>query len=265
MQYIVIFNELLDYRAYVSHTLCKHRLFLGLSSPENARLRLRDAAVWPLVVDEAVKLWGCSGTLFGVVSRSLDQVCETGKQVVSEMRTLHARLESGDDSAFQVFVTQAESFSTVLTDVYRVLDEQTPDFSEEAASVYLAGRTSGDFLERVNENVRTKMIPFVESLAADMDDGAEPYRHFWEVSSDAYYLTRCAAVAAAAADEAAHAMAPIRAVQKKLRGIERVVSCWSPNTAVAERPQFVARSLQAEGYGSLRAFCAELASLGVNR
>ena len=60
MQIDQITEDFLDYRAYVSHTLCQHNFFLGLNSPAIAREWLTDAAGcgrWYMMKQSAFATW----------------------------------------------------------------------------------------------------------------------------------------------------------------------------------------------------------------
>jgi hypothetical protein len=246
-----IISEFFDYRAYVSHTLCKHRLFLGLSNPESTRLRLEDAAVWPLVCDEAVKLCTSSGTLFGIVSPTL---VETQKEIlhsINELTILKNKLESNDDSAYKEFKSEVEQLSNALSKIYTVLDDNTPDFDKNATIVYIAGRNTQKILSEVKDHVRIRISPLIKGMLNDNANSSNYYRSFWPESSESYLLTRCAIVAAATEELPNPSIVPIREIQKFLRGLERIVSCWAPNVAIENRPAELEKSLRAEGYGSI--------------
>jgi len=283
MRITAILAEFLDYRAYVSHTLCKHRLFLGLSSAEHARLRLSDAAVWPLVCDEGAQLSRLSGTLFGIVSKPLETVAREIQSLCDAMRVQQRLLEEGNDAAFGAFKTHAERFSDGLSSIYAVLDEQTPDFSGEAVVKYLGGKSSQECLISANQEVVSHVVPLIETLLRNdgtpfripgkccpsfigellsaYGDPNELYRRFWPESSAAYLVTRTYIVAGAVEDLPAQAMAPVRELQRMVRSIERIVSCWAPNVRSEDRLGLVEKTLRAEGYDSGFALLERLMSL----
>ena len=258
-----IIKEFLDYRAYVSHTLCKHRLFLGLSSPANARLRLRDAAVWPLVRDEAAKLCTHAATLFGIVSKPLDGVRVKLLAASDEMTLQQKQLDAGKDEAFEEFRKDAEHFSDALSEIYEVLDEGTPDFAEEPVLSFLDGRKTEDCLVQAQTSVRVRVAPLLEGMLYGTADVGEFYRRFWGVSSEAYFLTRCAIVAAAADELSPAGLVRIRELQKILRGAETVASCWAPIVAPEHRPAELEKRLRAESLVSGEALLARLRAQGV--
>jgi len=257
-----IIDEFDDYRAYVSHTLCKHRLFLGLNSADGARLRLRDASVWPLVRDEANQLLKLHSSLFGLISPSFKEV-QTKVSSVLEKADIHiCRLKGGDDHAFEPFDQASRELSQLLSSIGQLLDEEIPDFSEEAVLSYLNNRCSDEILQEVYKYIRVTLLPLIRKLHNEDNESDNAYRGFWPVSSTAYLLTRTAIVATAVEDISKEDIITIRTLQRRLRGIERIVSCWSPNASKDSRPDEIQKALVADGFSSWDNFVADLKVLG---
>lgn len=259
-----IIEDFLDYRAYVSHTLCQHRLFLGLSSPMSSREWLSDAAVWPLVHDEAVRLCSLAGTLYGIVIvpfGPLDKVFIEINQTAHTMSRVQGELVGkGDAASFEQFRELSRHLMDVLREIYAVLDRDTPEFSAEAVLKALESRDRMQWQEQVNEHTKTRLAPLVVMLVSGQEDCAasEVYRQFWAASAQAYLLTRKAVVAAAAEDASPAALGPIRAAQRLLRGTESVVSCWAPSVAEQDRPEQIEKSIRAQGFESPAGLVARL-------
>ena len=256
MQIAQIMDDFMDYRAYVSHTLCQHRLFLGLSSPGNARERLGDAYVWPLVHDEANQLCDMTGTLYGIdISKHhelvsvIDRIRKTLKEMVCKQVEL---VQNHDNSAFAPFSDLARSLHDQFRELYSVFETNTPDFSKAAVLEALENKLSDEWLNLTNNHIKLCLAPIVRSLLSDDRNilESELYCGFWPQSSFGYLLTRKAVVAAAMEDLPIQDLLPIRGAQKLLRGIEAVVSCWAPSVTEETRPEQIDKVIRAEGFHS---------------
>lgn len=249
-----IIEDFLDYRAYVSHTLCQHRLFLGLSTPKNAREWLSDAAVWPLVHDEAIRLCGLAGTLYGIMaSDRLASVFAEVHRTVKRMADGRGDLvDRGNDEALDQFREYAQILNNLFREMHMALEIQTPKFSRDAVLKALDHITSRQWLIRINEHMKTSLAEILRQMMADAENPFAPdlYRKFWVRSEDAYLLTRKAVVAVAAEDLPLVTLKPIRAAQRLLRATEAVVSCWSPSVMPKDRLAQIEKSIRTQGFES---------------
>ncbi len=263
MQIDRIVEDFLDYRAYVSHTLCKHRLFLGLDTPDEARQRLSDACVWPLVAIEADRLLKLSGTLYGMRSQSLTSARHDVREVLKRMREDGARVRhDGSKAAFKGFRASADALNALLTSLSEKVDRCTPAYVSTRTEAYLNGRTTGDCLQEVAETVRERIAPEVVSVFAGGAVVGDAYTRFWPVSADVFLLTRCAQVAGALQGFDRGAEESIRDLRRRLRRLERVLSCWSPGIGESDRKRVLDQTLAAEGYVSADSVLKELESFG---
>jgi hypothetical protein len=222
-------------------------------------MRLSDAAIWPLVLDEALQLSRLSGTLFGIKSDPLDKVWKNLGAIGEKLQSNARIILAGQEEAYEVLRASAELLHEILAEVILVLDQQTPDFSERAVLAYLAGRDRRDCLLQVETCLRDRIAPLVEDLWLSRNEN-DAYERFWKVSSEAYLLTRCAVVAAASEGLVTKDCQAIRGEQKLLRGVERVASCWSPGVPAEGRLVQVERSILAEGFNSVEALLIRLRS-----
>ena len=264
MQIRAIIEDFLDYRAYISHTLCQHRLFLGLSNTASAREWLSDAAVWPLVHDEAIQLCNLAGTLYGIVImplKPLGKVFVEVQQRAKEMEDVQAELVSkGSSSAFKQFCELSRSLTELFREMYTALDRHPPEFSREAVLIAFEGRTGMHWRAECNEHMKTRLAPLVTTLLAEQEICAatDMYRQFWRISADGYLLTRKAVVAAAVEDLPSVAIEPVRDAQRLLRGVESVVSCWAPSVPEQGRQEQIEKSIRAQGSESRADLVARL-------
>lgn len=253
MQLARIMEDFLDFRSYVSHTLCQHRLFLGMSSPANARERLSDAYVWPLVHDEAELLCNMLGTLYGIVISGhpeLESVVSDTRKTLKQMTTQQMKLiNDNDDTAFGSFCNLARSLHNNLRDMYTSINNRTPDFSKDSVLLALENNSYNQWMYSINDHVTAHIAPILRLLLFDGDSKSQPdqYRKFWPLTSLGFLLTRKAVVAAAMDDIPVKSLVSIRNTQKLLRGIESVVSCWAPSIAESERSELIDNVIRAEG------------------
>lgn len=271
MQLTRILDDFLDYRSYVSHTLCQHRLFLGLSSPANARERLCDAYVWPLVHDEAKLLCDMMGALYGIVVSTHPELKSVVSKIRGTLREMDTRqvelVKSNDDSAFESFCSLAHQLHDQLKEIYAAIKNRPPDFSKSATLQSLEYKTHDQWLCLTSDHIGKCLAPTIRFLLLDEDIKSKPeqYCRFWSQSSQGYLLTRKAIVAAAMDDVPVENLVPIRKIQKLLRGIESVVSCWAPLISEDDRPELIDKVIRAEGFHNRLALLAclegEVASL----
>jgi hypothetical protein len=257
-----IIEDFLDYRAYVSHTLCKHRLFLGLETADEARQRLSDACVWPLVAIEAERLFELAGTLYGMRSQSLESTRRDVQEVLKRMREDATTLLSGNKSAFKAFRASADALNDLLTSLSRQFDRQTPEFSATRVAGYLKGRTAEDCLDELATTMRERVAPEVAAILGGGAAVADAYKRFWLASSDAFLLSRCAQVAGASRGFDSGQEDGINDLRRRLRRIERILSCWSPGILESDRKRVLEQTLAAEGYTSAKAVLMEVEALG---
>jgi len=257
-----IIEDFLDYRAYVSHTLCKHRLFLGLETADEARQRLSDACVWPLVAIEAERLLELAGTLYGMRSQPLESARKDVQEVLKRMREDATALLGGNKSAFKAFRASADALNELLTSLSRQFDRYTPDFSATRVEGYLKGRKAEDCLEEITATMRGFVAPEVSSVLMGGAAVAEAYKRFWPATADAFLLTRCAQVAGALRGFDVGQEEGISDLRRRFRRIERVLSCWSPGIVESDRKRVLDQTLAAEGYTSAQAVLMEVEALG---
>jgi hypothetical protein len=248
----VIF-EYSDYRAYVSHTLWQHRVGLGLSSLDVARIRLADAAIWPLAQKEALRLCDLTGTLFGLKSPGLDTICVLiGNQCRAFADTVENLFAVDGERHWDGYCTQARDIGKHLSSIVDIIDAEMPFVSEARVKDYLASSFDKDIdwlLKAACARVEETLLGLERK-----DQAAESYTVFWSEQSDALYLTRCDIVAHSLIPKEEGAIQRIRNLQASLKKCEPIVSCWSPAVPVEKRAEYLAERLTAAGYASYSAF-----------
>jgi len=249
MQITTILNEYTDYRAYVSHTLCKHRLFLGLDSAEDAILRLQDAAVWPLVINEANRMLALSSTLFGLESRALeDNVKPKVAAITNDLFAYREELLQGKADALACFREASIQLKDNLTSIHDLLRQSPPGFSDEAVLDYLNGRSYLDCLDTLKTMIVSSQQPIVMDLLQSQGDDEILYSQFWPLAADIYLQQRIAIVAGAVENAYADEEKRVRSVYRELQRIERLVSCWSPSIDAKNRAGVIDRFMEDNGF-----------------
>jgi hypothetical protein len=250
MQIGLIIDEFRDYRAYVSHTLCKHRLSLGLQTAEGARARLRDASVWPLVPDEAMRLITLSSSLFGMVEPEYDAVNARIREACTALKNAASQLLNGCDDALPLLQGCVVALGDELSSAAVVMDHRQPQPCADDIVRYLGPRA----LSRLEEKLQGAVLQIAElyltPLFLSRSKWSVAYQAFWPAAADAYLLTRTIIVAHAVADGDDDSAVGLRHVQWLIRGVERIVSCWSPGIAASDRSRFLDQSLRACGFSS---------------
>ena len=245
-----VLAEFSDYRAYVSHTLCKHRLFLGLGSVAGARRRFDDAAVWPLLRDEAIRLLDHSGTLFGLVSNHLDRkISQEIKNALADLGGFAEELKAGREEVFGVLDEQAKKLRDGLSSIGTLMTHSTPNCSQKRVSQFFGEKTRLDCVTELRNALLSQLRPAVENIM-DGPDSADAYRRFWPISSEVNFQIRVVIVSGALEETPEPLDEPLRRAQRDVQHIERVVSCWSPAIPEETRPQKVENALQATGLSS---------------
>ena len=259
-----IIDEFEDYRAYVNHTLCKHRLFLGLGgSPEDSRSRLADAAVWPLVKDETLRLLETAPTLFGIVSVPLKRDSPKIKRSLKTLDGRIAALLSGRGDVIVSLLTSARKFREDMAETANVLRVTRPGFDERAVRRYLGKRDRGTCIQSVREyfcgELKFAVSPIV--CAPTPAFAATKYQQYWAVAAEAAFRIRIALVAGAAEEVRDSDDGPLREAFRDLHRLDRVISCWSPAIAEADREKKIAQALEANALAApdlLVGFCEEI-------
>jgi hypothetical protein len=253
-----IVNEFLEYRTYVSHTLCKHRLLMGLTNPVTARRKFDDAAVWPFIERETTRLFELSGTLFGLESPELrDQI---GGPVLAALSLINAnRLTLSDDQeGFKRLERAALDLHNLLSAMEGVLRRYRPSFSEKAVLNYLNGKDSVYYRGLFQIKVREIIAPTILEVIGSSASNGESYSRFWVACGDVYLAYRVVLIATAIGEAPQNSEASLRNAYKVLQSIEGFVSCWSPNIDPVSRPSFVKRWLDAEGLSSVDELVSQL-------
>jgi hypothetical protein len=259
-----VIAEFEDYRAYVNHTLCKHRLFLGLGgSAEESRSRLADAAVWPLVKDETLRLLETAPTLFGIVSTPLKR--DTPK-IRKSLKALDGRITallSGKEQVIVSVLKSAVDFRDDMAETANVLRVTRPGFNEKAVLRYLGKRSRSSCIESVRECVRGELKAEVYAIvcAASPAGALARYQRYWPVASEAAFRIRVAIVAGAVEEVRESEDAPLREAFRSLHRLDRVISCWSPAIPESFRTERILQALEANalsGPDLLMQFCEDI-------
>ena len=254
-------KDFLDYRAYVSHTLCKHRLFLGwrLRARRGIVWRMRACGPWWRMKRSGCWIWQARFTDCAAPdwTRQLVTPAGAGNHAFGGRRIA----SQGISRNFQGVPGGGGSSQRDARRHVAIVRGGDPEFSSVRVDAYLAGRSSADCLESFLEEVRNRVLPVVKAVFAGGSAGSEGYRRFWPVASDAFVLTRAALVAGFLHGFGPVAEPGIHDLQRRLRRIERVISCWSPGIPETSRDRAIQQTLLAEGYASTDAILVEMEAL----
>jgi hypothetical protein len=236
----LIINDFMDLRSYVSHTLLLHRLTLGvMSTPETARITLQDASIWPLVPREIIRFCDLTPTLYGLVSKNLDDI-------IKDIRILADNLRNARDDLVVKHQDTAQSrfLDIIRIDLHEkfvkirdVWDKETPDFSEKSSRSATKGLKSQEWLLKLRHRFSNEFAPLMSKFARAANNPGIPseYNIFWKNIEDLYVMTRFALVAAALSNERTEIFQEIRKLQVFIRKLEVIVSCWNSKVLPEER------------------------------
>lgn len=245
-----IITEFGDYRAYVSHTLFQHRLFLGLESLDSALKRLRDAAIWPLVVDEAGRLAELTPTLFGLQGALVDELVQDVSIGREEMLKHHLLMVEGEESSLEAFKQSSARVIDKLAAFGGNVSSGRVEFSSTPVLLHIKKETLNSYYAKAVRYAEKELVPCLKSILSAGDRSGQAYRDLWKHTSCLLVLTRSAVVAGAVNDVAKTEYDKVREAQRCIRTIERIGSCWSPNVSEDNRKSQLAKILLAEGFDS---------------
>lgn len=247
-----IIAEFLDYRSYVSHTLCKHRLMLGMDDAESAGRRLRDASVWPLVHEECRRLLDHSRTLFGLRGVVLDEMEPQIRGVGDRVAQHVEAFLGGGQTEFKTLHTAAREYNNLLSLLGVRLEKQSPSFDGEAVKRFLGTEKHWpDWMGQARGIVRQDLAPLVTQMLVNPEDAGSAYQAFWPHTSGALFLSRISRVAGAAEDVPKEDLKPIAVFRQGLRDLERMVSCWSPVLDAEARQRELQMAMRAQGFRTI--------------
>lgn len=245
-----IVNEFADYRARVSHDLCKQRFALQLSDVVSAHRVLHDARAWPLLRDETLRMLAMGPTLFGLVSPLFPVVTQRAQAYLARIEEASSAVEDGLEHGLVEVRSAANSLGQLLTQMGDQMREQSPGFSERAILDYFGGRDSKAFLSLFHDQFFEQVLPIVKGLLLGAKDNVEGYANFWREAVEAELRLRCVVVARAAEDVRTERVGSLARYRSILQCAQHVVSSWSPTVSPTDRAATVRESLATIGYGS---------------
>lgn len=245
-----VIQEFSDYRAYVSHDLCKQRFLMPLSDLEAGQGVLRDRYAWPLLSIEVKRLFGLGPTLFGLDSPVLEEVADRAEAYLSRMESLVPGVFEGLQHDLVKLRETTLELGRLLGAIPDQMRERRPGFSEEAVRKYLDGRDSERCLQDFRAFLTDRMMPAFESLSSTVGTGGTDYEAFWELTPDAALSLRCVIVAAAVEDEDGMGWDVVRDGRRILEGLYHVASAWSPSVSPEHRRGVLDGALESFGYST---------------
>ncbi len=231
-----IIDEFFDYRAYVSHTLWKQRLFLGLDSSDHFTRRMRDGFIWPLVPREAQRMLQTSCTLFGIDCEPFRKNLTMPLGMLERLETAAQSLSEGDAKSWDTVRSSAEQLRDALANIPADLESNRMTLSEQAVEKYLSGHGPDHYLDQAMRLLRDEICPLLDSILGDQNN-AGPYQAFWPKAQEVRMLLRTANVAAFAAEKGGPELTEdsVRRYREALSAVEAIVQNWSPLVEQSDR------------------------------
>lgn len=261
MLIVPVVDEFSDFRAHVSHDLCKQRLLLHLTDVEAAAAAVQNACVWPLLRDEVRRLVALGPTLFGLVTPVFEETRGRAAEYLSAMESAVPDVLEGRESGLVQLHSATQSLGLLLTGMGEEMRERRPGFSERAVLEYLAGKGSDGWLAELRETVGERLEPAARSLLGNGGIREERYRQFWAASPQAQHLLRCVVVGAAAEDQNARRWEVVSTARALLTDTERVMVAANPLSSKRQRSQLIEAALDAIGCSSRAELLEKVAEL----
>jgi len=246
-----VVREFNDYRAYVSHDICKQRLLLAMWGLEGASRALQDDYAWGLFRDEVVRLFDLGPTLFGFVT----QIFSDGRKRVNE---LVARVDrespgvlKGQERSFVVVRESIEHLSALLSAMPDQMKDQRPGFSEENILKYLDGHDAMRCDIEYRKFVTIGVTPLAKRVFKKRGEGGS-YAEFWKRCPEVDLLLRKLLVSLALEDRDPETHPVVQEGKIRMRAMRQAVASFSPSVEVTEREQALADALDAYGYSSVQ-------------
>jgi hypothetical protein len=242
-----VVQEFNDFRAYVSHDLCKQRMVLFLDNPSKARYVFLDAYVWPLLRVEAKRLFELAPTLFGLTSPHFEIQQGLATEIIERIDLLESDVVAGKKSGLVRLVTEAADLSNSLTELSEKLQNTPPGFSEENVRRYLDGMVSNDRINEFLTFISTSIKPVVESVFSTTDS-AQAYSRFWSLSPEMDLHLRKILVSVASEDVYPESIDEIVQGRILTRSLRQIMAAWSPSIESELRDELLSRALEAYGF-----------------
>ena len=262
MMIVPIVDEFSDYRAHVSHDLCKQRIQLHLTDLAAASGVMQDAYAWPLLRDEVRRLLALGPTLFGLVTPVLAETGERAGAYLSAIEEAVPAILGGQENGLVRLRTATEGIGMLLSQMGEEMRERRPGFSERAVLDHLGGKGSLSWLADFCGLVRDSIEPHVRTLLTGRAKGGASYRGFWEAYPEAQQLLRCVVVGAAAEDQNARRWQVVTGARAVLTDLVQVVVAANPLVPADARTRAVETALEGTGCDSGEDLLRRMRELG---
>ncbi|MBF0466706.1 MAG: hypothetical protein HQK94_16675 [Nitrospirae bacterium] len=173
-----ILNEFLDFRNYVSHTLCKNRLFLYLNSKnaETALKSLSEPSVWSILKVEIESLFNLGPQLYGI---NCPAVFVDEKDSIEKAVVAIDKIISRDTDSLNNLMENSVIIRTILENVKQKF--LTEPFELEISSVekYLANKSADSIKVEVRDYIKNNILPLIEDSDGGLTMSQENTYKYW--------------------------------------------------------------------------------------
>jgi len=245
-----VVKEFNDYRAYVSHDICKQRLLLAMWSIDGAERALNDAYAWDLFRNEAIRLFDLAPTLFGFVT----SIFRNGKKRLNQFIALvdqeRPGVLKGQERSYVVVKESIEHVSALLSALPEQMKDQRPGFSEQNIILYLDGCDAARCEIEFRKFISLELVPLVKRVFLTRGDNGS-YADFWARCPEADLYLRKLLVALSLEDKGPDHSPVVEIGKIRMRALRQAVSSYSLSVPSADRKQALMDSLGAFGFGSV--------------
>lgn len=258
-----IIEEFIDYSRYVHHTLCKNQFYLSLSaSSEEAKRCFSDPSVWPILKQEALRLFDLSTNLFGLSSPFFKGEAKiTVQRYINKIESLGQELITRNDSSYKQLVNAANKLRDFLSEVPERINDKSCSFNKERIEEYLKGKGAKEYWDLVTNLIEKKLLPsFKRLIFSDDSEVSEAYELFWKKFPEIRIATRVCIVASAF-EENDCILKSAENLKKMLFIVEEISYCWGISLDRNSRSEEINHILERYGLDSLDSLVKTLENL----
>ena len=175
-----ILDEFLNFRSYVSHTLCKNRLFLYLDAknPDMAFKALDEPNVWPILKSEIISLFDLGPSLYGIQCPTV--FVEDKEKAERSVKEIDEIKRNGSRSISD-FRKHAEIIRDVLAGIQQRFLNESFSLNVDTVQSYLNNKKAAGLRADTLKLFRDNIIPLIDANGDELTITDENASRFWEL------------------------------------------------------------------------------------
>jgi hypothetical protein len=185
----MLLGEFNNFRSYVSHTLCKNRLFLYLDAKDSdmSFKAIIEPNVWPILKSEIISLFALGPSLYGINCPSV--FVEDRKKAEQSIREID-EIRDGGSKSIADFRRHAEIIRDVLAGIQHRFLVEAFSLNVDTVNQYLGWKKADDLRNEISRLIRANIIPLIDTEGDDLVMTTENEVRFWEFYPSVMLLIR---------------------------------------------------------------------------